>query len=350
MAKVPSAMPPAPGPGVRATLSFWSKFRNLTRSQVNKVFQVGLVAHDAAILEAFARWLYVNHSGLDAIVLTGDLSNTGYQRDLVRALRFLDGPAVSTIYDINQEATIGFLNRKCFVVLPGNHDRYRPMPAYLPGGTRFDGVFNAHWPAGFQGVWAWCVPNTVRPLVLVGADFALGRRDLGRSHYWLPGWLGQGRAIGRHNRVTLTQLQSATQKVRAHFRTARGEPVVLWAVHFDVFSPDESLQLLDSASLVRAARAEGVPIVLAGHTHETKIKPVASPPAAMAAGAPFPAALVVVCGTTAQAGAAQGNDFQVLTLDVPDDPAGKITLSVDWYRYCRLRRFVRIQSQIQVLA
>lgn len=344
MAMVPSSMPPAPPRG------FWSRLRRFTQRQVNKIFQVGLLGHDALILEAFARWLYVNHRALDAIVLTGDLSNTGYQRDLQRALRFLDGPAINTIYDANQEATLGFLNRKCFMVLPGNHDRYRPRPGYLPGGTAFDRFFNAHWPGGFQGVSAWCLPIAARNLVVVGADFALGRRDLGKRHYWLPGWLGQGRVTGPHNQGTLAQLQTATQNLRAQLRTASGDPVILWAIHFDVFSPDESLQLLDSASLVRAARDENVPVLLAGHTHETKIKPVASLASTMMLGASAPAAAVLVCGTTAQAGASQGNDFQVLTLDVPDGPAGPLTLSVDWYRYSRLRRFVRVQSACQVLA
>jgi predicted phosphodiesterase len=354
MAAVPASMPPAPRRG------FWSKLRRFTQRQVNKIFQIGLLAHDAVILEAFARWLYVNHPALDAVVLTGDLSNTGYSRDLKRALRFLDGPAISTIYDANQEATLGFLNRNSFVVLPGNHDRYRPLPGYLPGGTAFDKVFNAHWPGTFQGVWAWCIPNATRNLVVVGADFALGRRDLGKRHFWLPGWLGQGRVTGPHNRVTLAQLQSATQNLRAQFRTAgidpvsrapvSVDPVILWAIHFDVFSPDETLQLLDSVSLVRVARQEKVPIILAGHTHETKIKPIASPVSALAAGASAPAVAVLVCGTTAQAGASQGNDFQVLTLDVPDGAAGKITLSVDWHRYSRSQRFVRVQSECQVLA
>ncbi len=236
------------------------------------------------------------------------------------------------------------------MVLPGNHDRYRPMPAYLPGGTAFDKPFNAHWPARFQGVWAWWVPNAVRNLVVVGADFALGRRDPGKRDYWLPGGLGQGRVTGPHNQATLAQLKNATQALHAQCRTANLDPAILWTIHFDVFSPDESLQLLDSARLVQAAREEKVPILLAGHTHETKIKPVASPAGVLAAGVSAPAACELVCGTTTQAGALQGNDFQVLTLDVPDAADGSITVTVDWYRYSRLRRFVRIRSECRILA
>jgi 3',5'-cyclic AMP phosphodiesterase CpdA len=344
LAKVPFSMPPAPKVGL------WSRLRRFRQSQVNKIFQIGLVGHDSLILEAFARWLYVNHPALDAVVFTGDLSNTGYPRDLKRALRFLDGPALSTLYDANQEATLGFLNRKFFMVLPGNHDRYRPMPAYLPGGTLFDTILQAYWPGQFQGVWAWCIPNAARNLVVAGADFALSRRDLGKPHYWLPGWLGQGRAVGPHNQLTLPQLRSATQSVRTRSRAGGVDPLILWAIHFDVLSPDESLQLLESASLVRAAREEKVPIILAGHTHETKIKPVASLASVVWPGGITPAATVLVCGTTAQAGASQGNDFQVLTLDVPDGAAGTFNLSVDWYRYHRLRRFVRVQSECRVLA
>jgi predicted phosphodiesterase len=344
LATVPAGMPPAPQRG------FWSRFRRLTQSQINKVFQIGLLGHDALVLEAFAHWLYVNHPALDAIVLTGDLSNTGYQRDLKRALRFLDGPALSTFYDANQEATLGFLNRKCFIVLPGNHDRYRPMPAYLPGGTSFDKLFSAYWPGQFQGVWAWCIPDAARNLVVVGADFALGRRDLGKHHYWLPGWLGQRRVTGPHNPLTLAQLRNATQSLRVHCRTGDIDPVILWAIHFDIFAPDESLQLLESASLVRVAREEKIPIILAGHTHETKIKPVASLASALGPGASTPAVAVLGCGTTAQAGASQGNDFQVLTLDVPDGVGGQLTLSVDWYRYYRLRRFVCVRSECRVMA
>jgi hypothetical protein len=289
----------------------------------------------------------VNYQGLDAILVSGDICNTGYRRDLLRGLRFLDGPAVSNnIYDAHHDATLGFLNPGCTLVLPGNHDRYRRIPVYFPGGTAFDAVFGAHWRGGFHGVWAWCVPNVVRNLVIVGADFALGRRDFGRFHYSLPGWLGQGRV----NAKTLQDLVNATRKLRLAQASGTGcAPLILWAVHFDPFASDGSLQLLESGKLVEAAQAEHVPIILAGHTHETKVKPTAKmtgilPPAGTAR-----AIMAITCGTTAQAGASQGNDFQVLTFTVPDDGGGATTLSIEVYRYHGLRRFVHIKSDVSVL-
>jgi hypothetical protein len=96
--------------------------------------------------------------------------------------------------------------------------------------------------------------------------------------------------------------------------------ITVWAIHFDPFSTDPTLQLLDSDLLVEASEAAGVDVILCGHSHETKIKPLNR------------RTTVCACGTTSQAGA-PFNDCQVLQFVTDDIHFGPPEISVLWLRY-----------------
>jgi hypothetical protein len=330
-----AALPSAVAPGPKASVWQWLVGQHWFQNWINlnwlrraalKYRQVGLVSHDASVLEAFARWVYVNRNSFDLLLCTGDQSNTGFLSDLQRAERFFSSAAVNQFRNVQGEPTLNFIGATRLGALPGNHDRYRRTPGiYLPGGTAFDQVFPSWWRGGRNGVAGWCLRNPARNLVIVGADFALRRRDRGKPHYWVPGWFGQGRASDR----IVQRLESATTECRQRFRIGASgpEPLVLWAIHFDPFAPDATLQLLGTERLARAADRLQIPLILSGHTHESKIKPLT------------PLTLVLACGTTAQAHAPQGHDFQVLRLNVPPTSGGPLQVDVDYYRYDCKRRF-----------
>ena len=197
----------------------------------------------------------------------------------------------------------------------------------MPGGTLFDRLFRRKfWWVG-QGAQPWRLlqkPNT-RPLALVAADFTLHANDSGKTFFVLPGWYGQGRA----DQNVVWDLKTATQKVRAYYTHLNlSEPAILWAIHFDAAATDETLKLLDSDFLVQGAADESIPILLCGHTHETKIKPLS------------PKTTAFVCGTTSQANLGNSldysstvNDCQLLEVRVPDDPKQTLTVNVIWFRY-----------------
>ncbi len=308
-------------------------------------------SHDPFVLKAFARWVGANQFDsqgrpqFDGLIITGDLATTGERPDLREAYDFIDAPpAVGAPFTPNGKPTLrGAVTQ--LDLLPGNHDRYRSAYTfYLPGGKQFDRVF---CPGAMRGQPYWCqgqgygqaltgaVAGKAR-LNVLKADFSLRSRDRGKRHYGLPGWLGQGRVLksilfGKPGGPR--GLVAETQMWRDYFiQQLNLTPVNIWAIHFDPFSTDELLKLLDSDLLVGAAKAAGVTAILCGHTHESKVKPLSD------------TTTVFACGTTTSAHSAQ-NDFQILEIEVPDGGKALPTFRVTWYRYdTPLGRFVRLAT------
>lgn len=314
---------------------------------LSKFKRYKLIGHDDAVLRAFARFVYYygrERRLFDLTLLTGDLATSGFRNDLQRALDFLTKapttPATPLWVDDDNEPTISFFPR---AAMPGNHDRYRRTPPlFMPGGTLFDHLFQQFWWAG-QGAQPWRVlqkPGT-RPLAVVAADFTLHPNDSGKTFFGLPGWYGQGRV----DQSVIHDLRTTTQDVR-DYCTGQGldEPAVLWAIHFDAAATDEALKLLDSDFLVQAAAEERIPVILGGHTHESKIKPLS------------PTTTAFVCGTTSQANvgssldfSATVNDCQLLVIDVPDDREQPLAIEVTWFRYDTGQgRFVQVPYQARL--
>jgi hypothetical protein len=154
------------------------------------------------------------------------------------------------------------------------------------------------------------------------ADFTLRGHDRGLRFYGLPGWLGQGRVrrATLWGRPGLKGLVDETKQWHDFYRQEGLIPVLIWAIHFDPFTTDGTLQLLGSDLLVQAAQDAGVTAILCGHTHESKIKPLSA------------TTTVYACGSTAQAGSPQ-NDCQVLEVDVPEDGSAGPSVRVTWFRY-----------------
>lgn len=291
-----------------------------------------LMSHNPNAVAAFARFAFANRQSFDSLVITGDLATTGNARDLRAAYRLCAAaPAHQGVYltstgrpTLNQWAQAGRLD-----ILPGNHDRYRSRVNFCrPGGTRFDAIFDprqgrAFWSAG-QGVAPGVAIRRGNAVVhIVKADFTLHRGDNGLYHYWLPGWLGEGRVY----RAVLDKLIDTTDQIRIQIRQSGGFPITLWAIHFDPSSTDATLQLLDWRLFADAADAVPVTAVLCGHTHETKIKPLSAKTTAF------------VCGTTSQAAAARGVpgiwDCQVIEVDASEGDGSLKAIRAEWYRYNR---------------
>ncbi len=274
----------------------------------------------------------------DAILLTGDMATTGDIADLQESHKFVDEqPYIGTYLTPSGKPTIAFANPYHLInLLPGNHDRYRSgISLYLPGATVFDSVF---CPGAGIGRPYWCEkqgfaffggPKAGKATILIWTiDFSLPSADRGKRHYGLPGWLGQGRVSrkilygpnGTAAALTPASLVGQTLSWRQHAIEQGLTPVVIWAMHFDPFSTDGLLQLLDSDLLIEATGQASVSAILCGHTHESKVKPLSLTTA------------VFACGSTAASGEPH-NDFQVLEIDVPDTGPQIPTFRVMWFRY-----------------
>jgi 3',5'-cyclic AMP phosphodiesterase CpdA len=309
--------PAAPVLNALAGLPFGQRYRRFLRW----VAQAGRqTSHDPNVLRAFAQFVYVHQNNFDVLLLTGDMATTGNAGDLQVGYDFVTPAGTPNVAFLNPTPTAHRIQ-----LLPGNHDRYRPTSLiqprsllYRPGGTQFDTAFNPaagsqFWTAG-QGVQGFSIPRGGHTLHVLMADFSLPAGDRGQAYYGLPGWFGQGR-VGPH---VLQQLGTLTQHLHGPRAT------VVWAIHFDPFTTDGALLLLDSTALRqelhRLQRAGVVvPAVLCGHAHESKTKPLTD------------GTTVFACGTTTQAFAEQGNDCQLVTVTAP--PAGPATVAAAEYRY-----------------
>jgi 3',5'-cyclic AMP phosphodiesterase CpdA len=266
-------------------------------------------SHNWIYADAFAAFAYANQTGLDAIVLSGDLATTGDGRDLRAARRFITRPATSGYLSRTNRPTLRATN-KPVLLLPGNHDRFGSF--HFPGRTAFDTVFGRHWQAGQGAQVLWAHRRGGAELVLFGVDFSLRRSDGGSGFCGLPlGFLGQGRAYPRR----LQALRQATQAARHQNPNVVG----IWVMHFEPAAADPSLALLDDQRLAAVLRQEQVAAILCGHTH-------ASNPNKHFAQTP-----VFVCGTTTQHASAHGNHFHLLDIDISAGFPPQLTCRV--FRY-----------------
>jgi predicted phosphodiesterase len=241
-------------------------------------------------VDALAAFVYANRSGFDVLVVSGDLATTGGLRNLQSALAFLDRPAVSGYFNAQSQPTLQAAG-KPIVLIPGNHDCYRPF--HFPGGRHFDSVFSAYWGAGQGAQLLWVRQRSGETLVLLGVDLTLHRHDMGSQHLPL-GFLGRGRAY----RKRLKELCSLTHQSRRQYPGC----AILWVIHFEPEAQNPWLRLLDERYLAAALQQEPADAILCGHTHE-------SSPAKLFGSVP-----VFVCGTTTQHASVHGNSL--LALDV----------------------------------
>ena len=209
-------------------------------------------------------------SDLDALLLTGDLAATGEDGDF-RAARQQFVDHILGLPQANQ--------RPALVVLPGNHDRFKPkfgLPgAYGANYPRFDEVFNDQWTEGAvrasrpmqarPAVRMEIVRNRAgRELAVVAADFTLWRLQDAGSSAAFPGKircrLGRGKAYSQ----VLTPLREVTEEA-----AAGGRRPVVWAIHFPPEFPHNQpeMELLNDGLVLAEAARLNVGHVFCGHTH-----------------------------------------------------------------------------------
>jgi predicted MPP superfamily phosphohydrolase len=241
-------------------------------------------SHSDDCVNALADFAFANEAYYDVLLLTGDLATTGSRADLRRAYGFLTAARTRGYMSGPRRPTLHGLKRP-IQVLPGNHDRYGDL-AY-PGNSRFDGnsrhpYFSGYWKVGQRAQLLWLEPNT-QWLALIGVDFTLAKNDLGEAvgpHKLIPGYLGQGR-------VYRGRLQDLI-RITASVRQTNPDCAVVWVLHFEPASADDSLQLLDPAGrFAQAIQGNNVAAILCGHTHDSASKK-------------FGGTGVWTCGTTTQ--------------------------------------------------
>ena len=314
--------------GLTDCLSVWLSGRYIRPSHI-------VSTHSPTLALALAAFAYRNRSAYDVAVLSGDLGATGDPADLGVAQAFLSHPPAPGKAPYAAGATHGTLQSlgKPVVVLPGNHDRYGPVfavPPYTPGHVVFDGIF----PLWYVGQGAQELFRRTRQgmtLVLLGADFTLRPGDLGGvgPTTFVSAWTslfsiwhyGRGRVYDG----TLQALRTLTQKVRQECQPC----VVLWVVHFEPESTKAGLELLDDQLLVQAATEEQVPAIFCGHTHQSRLRPLAGG-----------ASTAYVCGTTTQfyVQPPDTNAVHMLQIDVPDDSPAQPVITCQRYAYDPIRK------------
>ena len=198
---------------------------------------------------------------LDAILVSGDLADSGSFKDLESATGLVLGPPGYPDPWMNGRRPTLQGAGKPIVIVPGNHDRYdRPKPGSV-GHTGFDTAFKSLWTEGLGGVQCHFLPDHRSPeLSIICADLSLTSRTHARGSllaYW-----GQGMAYP--DRLDILEAKTKT--------VLDGSIPVLWMVHFSphVSHDQGDLQLLNSSALLQRARSTGVKHIICGHLHEKK--------------------------------------------------------------------------------
>lgn len=213
------------------------------------------------VLEAVAEFVTENQTGIDAILLSGDLADDGERRNLEAALAFVEAPAdpAGSCFREDGFPTLATVNRKRteFFVLPGNHDRFRGIRR-RPGGADFDDVFKTLWTKGIGGVQSLLLEKSDGTIGLIGADFCLQASGAPLSTHW-------GR--GAVNQNTLSALEAETNLLQ---KQNDGIGIV-WVLHFPpLLDVEASLKLESAKDALDRARSLGVRYVLAGHLHRNQ--------------------------------------------------------------------------------
>ena len=206
------------------------------------------------VVLSVVRCLLHERASTDALLITGDLAESGFRRSLHTALDFVDDTIGRLGY--SGRTLTSFLAHRPLLLLPGNHDRYNRLTR-MPGSNAFDAVFGppGHWTVG-QGVAAQTIAGADGDgMAILLADFSLRSEERGRKS--VLDVLGQGRIY----REVLDELVALTRTARA------SELAVVWAIHFTPGPVERTVQLEDWRLLIGAAEQERVQHILGGHIH-----------------------------------------------------------------------------------
>lgn len=249
--------------------------RNRGGNRISQVLYPSTFEPDVAI--SLLRRLAGELPELDALIVTGDLATTGHSDDMQVARNYFAGsipidwdPAAVTPPPSLLENSIPILT------LPGNHDRYEGI-ALIPGALSYERLFGKYWDldrghaysfeesAGGARVRATALQKGSFGLGIVLGDFSLAAASDGEG---LTGYIGQGRVAHE----ILEAMLNATDALRTEASEQEVKSSIIWAIHFAPSFPDtpNTLRLINEQSLLSAAAANGIPLVLCGHTHEPR--------------------------------------------------------------------------------
>jgi 3',5'-cyclic AMP phosphodiesterase CpdA len=227
--------------------------------------------HCSTLAQEVARTVRSESYRLDAVIISGDIATTGMYQDLLVGLQFLTAhpdPIKRHLTTLG-EGTIFNPDGPEIWLVPGNHDRFQNGFG-KPGSLNFETVFFNYWdksdPVRGQILFD---EESDNHLGVVFADFSLQKiGDASKPQYC------SGQGFVHHD--VLEKLVKKTRRIKDDHKRA----AVIWVLHFPPAGTDsdypESLMLRGHRDVIRAAMADDVAIVLAGHIHVNKIFPLDS--------------------------------------------------------------------------
>lgn len=250
------------------------ELRRIMGQQINAVIQLLSDHHSPDKLTLLSNFLFANASSFHAMVITGDLADSGLPADLAgaRALVYEGGGG--------EPIKLGSLTRgwvdehgvKPIVLLPGNHDRFRGARR-KPGGTDFDSAFGGLWDPLLDH------PRISKPyylndrngdgtgLVFVSVDLCLQAAD---EDAGLLGHLGQGRMLPE----IAAYLPAVLEGIATKGATEGRRYCVVLCLHFDPSCTNPFLQIVQCSELdqliASAGKKRQLSLILCGHTHSGK--------------------------------------------------------------------------------
>ena len=249
---------------------------------------------------------------IDAVLISGDLTCLGLDKDLKKAYRWID--------EVNKVVPT--------VLLPGNHDRYEFDVFAYPASIEFDNVFHQYWERN-KKVQVFHLPRTTAPLLsVICSDFTLKNKS---DSMYVFGRYGQGKVYPE----ILDELENATKNEKIN-----GLPV-LWMIHFSPeirTRPSKLLKkmksqlemLIDAEKFLERANDLGVEFILCGHTHKKSLFHAIK----------FPSVEIHCSGTSGCT--RRGNDtsihFRTIFIDNNNDITKIIKEDFEWMSY----RFVPV--------
>jgi len=226
--------------------------------------------YDRYVLEAVAKLAYFYRDNIDAIIISGDIADSGSIQDLTFAKDFIDSSPASPVPWTNSvgKPTLQSCNKPIFL-MPGNHDRYKAPLTPIRGAVNFGQIFSDYWENEineYKYTRICFLPTIQDPLLaFIFIDFSLEKFSDGTIHTGGP-W-GQGKVY--QNR--LSELIDNTTKLI----NSENPIAVIWVIHFapeyeKYFPLRENLRLINSSLLIQKAHQIGIKHIFCGHVHQRR--------------------------------------------------------------------------------
>lgn len=297
-------------------ISLWKALRRLRLRTLLLGRPALFSSHDPFCLAVFGSFAIANKDDVSGVLITGDLSRTGHQGDLLAAKSFLN-----TLLQTGKPVWI----------LPGNHDRIDGRLFLSPHiGSSFESHFASHWRPNEKVRRLDVLEDEADAtrMALIAVDVSLAdmadAETLPRFGKFFSRY-GQGYAY----QDIIDALESETRQVRAEY----GNLVIIWACHFppeiDNDHTDVPKQLKRAPAhlrlrygnrLLAAAHKQGVLAILCGHLHRHFSYRTSN------------GIRIAIAGTLSEHRASRGNWAHLIELEVdpPNHPRTALIYDVGW--------------------